>query len=120
MAFAEPQTVTISGVANTLQRTGQGLGVGTFSTNDGALTLEIRNTYGKRIRRQLRFVHKKYASDPTKPAENIPVSSTVQIFVDIPVQGYTSADMLAIVVGALNNLTATSNANITKLLGGES
>lgn len=120
MAFADPQSVTISAVANSLARTGQGIGVGTFSSADGALTIEARQTSGKRYRRSFRLVHKKFSTDPLRPADNIPVSATVQLYVDVPPQGYTAADVEAILVGFLANLTASSNTNIKKLLGGES
>lgn len=120
MAFADPQSVTISGTANSLARTGQGLGVGTFSTNDGTVSMEVRQTSGKRFRRSARLVHKKYSTDPARPDQNIPVSATVQLYVDLPPQGYTAADLEAILVGFIGNLTASTNANIKKLLGGES
>ncbi len=119
MAYADPQTVTISGSAKTLNGTGKGLGVGAYSTNDGAQSMEIRHTYGKRFRRTIALVDKKYASDPSRPADNIPVSATVRLVVDTPVQGYTAADLEAILVGFFANLTASTNTNIKKLLGGE-
>jgi len=48
------------------------------------------------------------------------VSATVRLVVDAPLQGYTPADLQAIIVGFLANLSGGTNANIAKLLGGES
>jgi hypothetical protein len=120
MAYADPQTVTISGTPITLARTGSGIGQGTFGANDGATLMEVRQSSGKRFRRTIQVATKKYTTDPARPAENIPVSASVRLIVDAPVQGYTAADLEAILVGFFANLTASTNANIKKLLGGES
>jgi hypothetical protein len=42
------------------------------------------------------------------------------IVFDIPVAGYTNADVIAVYAGFKALYTATSDALITKLLGGES
>jgi hypothetical protein len=119
MAFSDPQSVTVSGSAISLPRTGSGVGAGTFGSNDGALSMDVRHTSGKRTRRTIGLVSKKYAEDPARPEQNIPVSATVRLTVDVPPQGYTPADVEAILVGFFANLTASTNANIKKLLGGE-
>jgi hypothetical protein len=121
MAFSDPQSVTISGSAITLPRTGSGLSTGAFSSGDGANAIDVRHSYGKtRIRRTIGISNKKFAADPLRPTDNKPVNATVRLVVDAPLQGYTPADLQAIIVGFLGNLTATSNANLVKLLGGES
>lgn len=119
MAFADPQSITVSGTATSLPRTGSGVGVGTFGSNDGALSMDVRHTAGRRVRRTIGVSSKKYASDPLVPTQNTPVSATVRLVVDAPVQGYTPADLEALLVGFISNLTAGTNANIKKLLGGE-
>lgn len=119
MAYGDPQSVTISGTAISLPRTGMGIGTGTFSSNDGATSMEVRHSYGKRFRRTIGLVTKKFVTDPARPDQNLPVSGSVRLVVDIPPQGYTPADVEAILVGFFANLTAGSNANIKKLLGGE-
>jgi hypothetical protein len=119
MAFADPQSITISGATTSLPRTGAGIGAGAFGSNDGAITIDVRHAYGKRTRRTVGVVTKKYSTDPARPDQNIPVSATVRLTVDAPVQGYTAADLEALLVGFMANLTAGTNANIKKLLGGE-
>lgn len=119
MAFADPQSITISGTANSLPRTGSGPGTGSFATNDGALALSVQHTTGRRIRHSASMVVKKFSSDPLVPAQNIPVSGTVRLIVDAPPQGWTVAEQEAAVVGFFANLTAGTNANLKKLLGSE-
>jgi len=117
--FTDPQSVTINGSAISLPRTSAGPNAGTLTSHDGATKLDIASTYGKRIRRTMALTVKKYASDPAVPAQNIPVSATIRITVDQPIQGYTVADLQFALLGLIGNLTASSNANIAKLLGGE-
>lgn len=121
MAFSDPQSVTISGAAVSLPRTGSGLSTGTFSSGDGAYGIDVRHSYGKtRIRRTAGISNKKFAADPLRPTDNKPVNASVRLVVDAPLQGYTPADLQALIVGFLASLTAGSNANLAKLLGGES
>lgn len=117
--FTDPQSVTISGTAYSLPRTSSSTNSGAFQTNDGATSIQIANSYGKRIRRTISIQVKKYAADPTNPAQNVPVNATVRLTVDQPLQGYSVSELQAAIVGFLANLTASSNANIGKLLGGE-
>jgi len=117
--FTDPQSVTINAIAISLPRTSAGQNVGTLTSNDGATKLDIASTYGKRIRRTIALTVKKYSTDPTDSSRNIPVSATIRITVDQPLQGYTVADLQFAVLGLIGNLTASSNANIGKLLGGE-
>ncbi len=120
MAFADPQSITISAVANSLPRIASGVGVGGFQTNDGSLVMDVRHLPSKtRTSRTVGITIKKYVSDPLRPADNVPVSATIRFVVNAPVQGFTPADLLAATTGFLNCLTASSNANLTKLFGGE-
>lgn len=118
--FTEPQSVTISGTAHSLPRTGSGENSGTFKTNDGTISMTVQSSYGKRQRRTARIVHTKNAPDPLFPAQNVPYSMTFYVVADVPKTGYTVAEQKAVIDGFLANLQATSGANITKLLGGES
>lgn len=117
--FTDPQSVTISGSAISLPRTSSGVNAGTYTSNDSATALLISSAYGKRVRRAIAIQVKKYATDPAVPSQNVPVSATIRLTVDQPVQGYTVAELTAVIVGFLANLTASTNANIGHLLGGE-
>lgn len=119
MAFADPQSVTISGTAFSLPRTSSAPNASTYTSADGAIVYTVSDSYGKRNRRTARITHSKYAADPLFPAQNVPYSMTFYVVADVPRVGYTIAEQKAVIDGFLANLQATSGANITKLLGGE-
>lgn len=119
MAFADPQSVTINAVANTLPRTGSGVASGTFAKDDGNVKLSVSHTYGKRTRRTIRLDHAKVAADPLVSAQNIRYSMSCYLVCDIPITGYTVAEAKQIVDGLTTYLTASSGARVTQLLGGE-
>lgn len=119
MAFADPQSVTINAIANTLPRTGSGVASGTFSKDDGNVKLSVSHTYGKRTRRTIRLDHAKVAADPLVSAQNIRYSMSCYLVCDIPITGYTVAEAKQIVDGLTAYLTASSGARVTQLLGGE-
>ncbi len=119
MSYADPQSVTIAGVAVTLPRTGSGQDSGSFTSNDGLVQLTVSSSYGKRTRRTLRLTHKKIASDPLLAGQSVPVSMTTYIVTDTPLTGYTVAQQKEIVDAFTAYLTASTGAQVTKLLGGE-
>lgn len=120
MAFADPQSVTISGTANSLARVpSSSNGAGSFSKDDGNVKLEISHAYGKRIRRNIRLDHRKVAADPLNAAQNLNYSMSVYMVVDIPTVGYSPTEAKAVVDGFIANLQANTAANEVKFLGGE-
>lgn len=120
MAFADPQSVTINAVANSLPRTSSGQNSGEFRKDDSSLFLSIRHALGKRNRRSIKLTDNKVAIDPLTPTSNVPYSMSVSLVVDVPPVGYTVAQQKLVIDGFIASLTASSGANITKLLGGES
>lgn len=119
MAFADPQTVTINAVANTLPRVGLGNGTGDFRKDDGNVELKFANSYGKRTRRTVRLNFSKIAADPLVSAQNIKYSMSAYLVVDTPITGFTVAEAKQIVDALTSYLTASSGSNVTKILGGE-
>lgn len=119
MAYADPQSVTINAVAQTLARTGSGLTSGTFTKDDQTVKLSIDHAYGKRVRRTLRLDHQKNAPDPLMPATNVPYAMSVYLVVNSPLVGYSVAEAKQIVDALTAYTTASSGARITQLLGGE-
>lgn len=117
--FSEPQTVTISGSAKSLTRASSMLDGAEFATGDRAHRMSIRHTYGKRFRHSLRFVVDTLDANPLISGQNVKNSMTVLVIVDTP-PGYDTATAKAAVDGLLANLSATSGANVTKLVNGES
>jgi len=118
MAFADPQSVTINAVANSLPRISSGVNTGAFQKDDATLKLSVSHNYASRTRRQVRLDQNKIAPD-VFTSENMRQSMSVYLVVDQPQNGYTNAELKLIVDGFLAYLSASSGANITKLLGGE-
>jgi hypothetical protein len=119
MAFADPQSVTINAVANSLPRTSNGQDSGVFTKDDGTVKLTVSHSYGKRTRRMLRVDHRKVAADPFTTGLNVEYGMAVYIVVDAPKVGYTVAEQKQLVDAVTAYLTASSGARATQLLGGE-
>jgi hypothetical protein len=119
MAFADPQSVTINAVAQTLPRTSSGTNSGIFTKDDGTVSLQVSHSYGNRTRRTARLTHKKIITDPLASDRNLPVSMTFYVVADTPVTGYTIAEQKQIVDAVIAYFTASSGAKVTQLLGGE-
>lgn len=118
MAYSDPQTVTISAVAQTLARTAQDPS-GVFLSADGNYKLTSSHSYGKRTRRVIRLDVSKIAADPLISAQNIKYSMGLYTVFDLPPTGFTVAEALAIYNGFSTWQTASSSAKISQLLGGE-
>jgi hypothetical protein len=119
MAFADPQSVTVNAVAQTLPRISSGENAGVFQKDDGTLKLSVSHNYGKRTRRTLRLDHSKIAADPLMASTNVRLNMSAYIVVDTPETGYTVAEAKQIVDALVAYLSASSGARATQLLGGE-
>lgn len=118
--FSDPQSVTINAVANSLPRTSSGTNSGIFTKDDGLVKMSISHTLGKRTRRLIRLDHAKIAADPLLAGVNVKASLSAYLVIDIPETGYTIAEQKQVVDGLTAYLTASTGANVTKILGGES
>lgn len=120
MAFADPQSVTINAVANSLPRTSSGTNSGVFTKDDGLVKLTVSHQLGKRNRSMVRVDHSKIAADPLLAGVNVKASMAVYLVVDSPETGYTLAETKQVVDGLVAYLTASTGARVTQLLGRES
>lgn len=120
MAFADPQSITISGTTSSLPRVSSRANGGSYQSADGLILLTADNAYGRRTRRVIRVDHSKITADPFIPTQNSKVSMSNYMVFDLPPAGYTNAEALAVYVGFKNLITASTDAAIQKLLGGES
>jgi len=118
--FADPQTITITGVTTSLPRVGSGVNNGSFQSSDGSIKLSAAHAYGRRTRRTVRVDFSKIAADPLISSQSIKYSTSLYLVLDEPVTGFTRAEQLALFTGFNTQLTASTNAVITKFLGGES
>lgn len=120
MAFADPQSVTINAVAQTLPRISSGANSGVFQKDDATVKLSVSHNLAKgRARRMLRLDHSKIASDPLMAGVNVRLSGSVYLVSDFPEVGYTIAEAKQIIDALTAYLTASSGARATQLLGGE-
>jgi hypothetical protein len=118
--LADPQSVTINAVANSLPAVGRGVNSSTYQKDDGLVSLAISHTYAKRTRRTVRLNHSKIAADPLVSSQNIKYSMSAYLVIDTPITGYTVAEAKYIVDALTAYLTASSGAKVTSVLGGES
>lgn len=117
--FADPQTVTINAVPQTLPRTGSGIDNGVFTEADGGSKLSIAHAYNKRARRTIRLDDKKLAADVMDSSLMVPYTMSVYCVVDVPFVGYTVTEQKQVCDGFLAYLTASSGAKVAQFLGGE-
>jgi hypothetical protein len=119
MSFSDPQSVTISGSAKSLPRVSSGQDSGKFATADQLTKLTVSHNYGKRTRHMIRLDDSKIAADPLAAGQNIPVSMSAYLVVDVPLTGYDQTAQKAVVDALTAYLTASTGARVAQLLGGE-
>jgi len=120
MAFADPQSVTIDSDVVSLPRISTGENRSVYRNEDASIEMSVSHTYGKRNRRALRFTLNKVAIDPLIPSTNVPYSMSVTLVVDAPIVGFSVDEQEVYVAAIAGYLAASSGANATKFLGGQS
>jgi len=119
--FTDPQSVTINAVANSLPRTSSGSDSGVYTKDDGLVKLSISHqNVGKKVRRLVRLDHAKIAADPLLAGINVKASMDAYLVIEVPETGYSITEQKQIVDAFSAWMTASSGANVTKVLGGES
>jgi len=102
-----------------MPRTSSGTNSGVFTTNDGLLKLSVSHQYGTKSRRVIRLDHRKVAADPLVSGRNNEYTMAAYLVVETPKVGSSVTEAKQAVDGLVAYLTATSGAQVTKLLGGE-
>jgi len=123
MSFTDPQSVTYPApisLTQSLPRVSVGNNASTYRSADGLDLLSASTQYGKRTRSLLRLDHTKIAADVFDSTINVEKSMSVYLVIDRPDVGFTNAEALAVYTGLKTAMTASTDALITKLLGGES
>jgi len=111
--------MTLDGSARTINRLNSTPTGSDWGSADRAYKVSFQHTYGKRHRHMIRLQADSLVANPLVSGQNINQSMSVYLTVDVP-PGYDVASAKSKVDGLLANLSATTGANITKLLGGES
>lgn len=115
MSLATPQTITINGVANTLNRIEDSKSASTYASDDGNVKLIVSHQESKsRIRRMARVDKRVIAADPLT-AINAYQKLGIYVVIDEPINGFTDADIAFVVEGLKTWLT---NANQLAMLAG--
>lgn len=116
MAFADPQSVTVNSVAQSLARISSNGGSSEYQKDDRSYKLTISRTIGKRRRYLVRLDARKIAPDPLASANNLEYTTAVYAVIDCPKIGYTNAEIRDIALGLVGWLTS---ANVLKVVGDE-
>jgi len=121
VALSDPHSVTIGTTpgAVILPRVNTGSNVGKFSNFDLKTTLSVQTNYGKRTRREARIDFSKIVTDPLVSTTNVLVGGTVRLNIDVPPSGFSAAEQKDLAVALLTWLTASTNANLIKVIAGE-
>lgn len=114
--LADPQSVTVNAVAQSLPAINREKLSSTYRKDDGSYTLIISHQEGKRNRRVVRLENRMISTDPLTDA-NAEFSMSAYLVVDVPPVGYSLTEQEDIVQGLVDWLTS---ANIVKVLGGQS
>lgn len=116
--FADPQSVTVNAVAQSLAAISREGKKSVYAKSDGVYTMTIsHDVSAKRERHLVRLDHRKTVSDPLTPANNVDVMSSCYFVIDQPVTGFSDTELKDNVAGLFAWATPT---NVGKILGLES
>lgn len=118
MALNDPQTATVAGQAVALPRTMQDRTANEYSSADGTVKFTVSHQYGRRSRSIIRFDFTKISANPLTDVK-AQISESVYVLVDKPLVGFVSSETQANVTTLTTWLTASSGANLLKVLNGE-
>jgi len=119
MALSDPQSVTVNGGAQSLPRTSTGVNTSSYTKDDGTVALNVSHAYGKRFRRTARVTSTKIAADPLITTQNVRVSASAYVVLDVPPSGFSAAEQKELLLAISTWLSASTGANAAKLVGGE-
>jgi hypothetical protein len=122
MSLTDPQSITIATVPISLPRTFVQGGKSTYESSDGLVKETFSTTPGNRGRKRhlFRLDHSKLTPNPFDTSNNVEVSMSCYMVIDVPPDGYSATEKKQPVDGFLTQLQASSGALITRVLGGES
>lgn len=119
MSLADPQAITI-GTLQSLARTVTGTTDAQYTSADGVYSLLVSHQVKSGRRRSLaKAGRKKVSTDPLTDVKS-EIGAVINISIDRPSVGFTEAELIELVTGTFNWLTASTNTNLKKVLGLES
>lgn len=121
MAFSDPISVTVNGVAKSLPRIFSATGApSTFKTADDEFVAEIAHQAvkgGRRERHVIKVTQRKIVADPFNPSTNLESKASVHIVLENPIMGFSDTE-LGYLAKALADFVNVAG-NQTKFIGGE-
>lgn len=119
MALADPQSITV-GSAVSLPRTETGATQAKYTSADGTISLLVSHQQVKGRRRSLSKASRTKVSTNVLTDVKSEIGAVINISIDRPAVGFTEAELIELCTGAFTWLTASTNANLKKVLGMES
>jgi hypothetical protein len=123
MAFSDPQSVTVNSVPYSLPRVGAGLDSSKYRVTGPTLDYQFDLSHSaskQRIRHLAKLTLTRRAADVYQPSVNSLSQMSAHLVVDVPIVGFTPDEQKFHVLGLFANLEASTNANLIKLIQGES
>ena len=118
--LTEPQSVTTD-AAHSLPRVGMDSKSGEFANAADGYDLRITHDYSSSRQRHVVWLEQtKIVTDPLFSTQNKQVVARATLTVSGPMSGFTQTQLKELTKGLLGNLTASSDANLIKVIGGES
>jgi len=115
--FADPQSITVNAVAQSLPAIARNDVSSKYQKDDATFSMSIAHQYkAERNRFTVRIDANKVAADPLASANNRVYSQSCYITMDKPTVGYSNAETQQLASALVAWLTS---ANILKVLGGE-
>lgn len=117
MALPDPLSLTLGGAQSLAKIVDDGL-KSQYLTSDNLLTETVSHTVNSKRRTMVRLDQSKVAADPLTAVQKQLVGSTYVVF-DFPLWGFSTADKIAQFTALSGQLTASTNALLTRILNGE-
>lgn len=120
MSISEPQSLTLSGTAVTLNRVQSNTG-GLYQTTNGMVSMSFRSDESSSDvnRRSVVVRMKEIVADELVPSTNKLITTTITLSIQSPKSGLTQALILDRVVAVLTQLRASSDEDLIKMIAGE-
>lgn len=119
MALADPQSVTL-GSAISHPRTRTDATSAEYTSADGTSSLLVSHQVAKGRRRSLIKITRKKVSTDVLTDMKSEIGAVINISIDRPGVGFTEAELIELFSGANTWASASTNANLKKVLGLES
>jgi len=122
MALADPLSITIGGTTHSLPRLTSDGNESVYATPDGAVTLKVAQRLTGRAKNivstTVRLEVRKISTDVLQDTKSYIEYAITRTFTR-PLVGFSETEMIDGFTGSSSILTATTNANLKKVLGRE-